>query len=220
MIELRDVTKVFGRESEVRALDGVHLSVREGDYLSIMGRSGSGKSTLLNVIGMLDSPSSGAYLWDGIDTMRLSERAKDKKRAEAIGFVFQQFRLFSRRSALENVMAAYSFLPAPPNDGSDLARAMLKQLGLDRIVDKPARLLSGGEQQRVAIARALVKEPGMLLCDEPSGNLDTSSAADVIAAIEAGLDEGTAVVVVTHDDGLAKRAKRRMRMVDGRIESI
>jgi ABC-type lipoprotein export system ATPase subunit len=222
MIELDDVHKHYrkkdggpGGAREVRALDGVSLRIGRGERVAIVGASGSGKSTLMNVLGLLDRPDSGRFRLDGDDVSALGPTAQAKLRNRKIGFVFQAFHLLPRASALENVELPLIYSDRPAIDG--LGRRALDLVGLgDRATHTPAEL-SGGQQQRVAIARALVNEPDLLLADEPTGNLDPQSAADILAAFEALSATGRTIVIVTHDPEVARRCPRRIRIEHGRI---
>jgi putative ABC transport system ATP-binding protein len=220
VLDLVGVGRVFASDPPVHALRDVDLRVAEGEYVAIVGPSGSGKSTLLNVIGLLDRPTSGDYWLDGVEVSRLSETARSAVRAERIGFVFQSFHLLPHRSALENVM--FGSLYQGISRGARLARARraLDQVGLGpRAAFRPTRL-SGGERQRVAIARALSAEPSVLLCDEPTGNLDTTNTGVVLGLLDALVEGGLTVLVITHDAGVAARAQRRVGMVDGALSEL
>jgi putative ABC transport system ATP-binding protein len=223
MIELDDVHKHYrkkdrgsAREStEVRALDGVSLRITRGERVAIVGASGSGKSTLMNVLGLLDRPDTGRYRLDDQDVSALGPAPQARLRNARIGFVFQAFHLLPRASALENVELPLIYSNRPAIDG--LGRRALDLVGLaDRASHTPAEL-SGGQQQRVAIARALVNEPDLLLADEPTGNLDAQSAADILTAFEALSATGRTIVIVTHDPEVARRCPRRIRIEQGRI---
>jgi putative ABC transport system ATP-binding protein len=218
MIELRDTSRHFQvGEQLVRALDSVSLSIQDGEYVSIMGPSGSGKSTLLNVIGLLDRPTGGEYLIDGRETTSLSDDELAHVRARKIGFIFQSFHLVPRLTAFENVELPMVLAAMPPPERRRRAEAVLASLNLmDRAHHRPDQL-SGGQRQRVAIARAMVMEPTVLLADEPTGNLDHVSGAEVLAALETLNARGITLLVVTHDDEVAARARRHVRMRDGRI---
>ncbi|MDQ4011633.1 MAG: ABC transporter ATP-binding protein [Actinomycetota bacterium] len=218
MIQLEDVTKVYRMGSvEVRALYGVDLSIDDGDLVAIMGPSGSGKTTLMNILGCLDIPTSGRYLLDGTDVSTLSDNRLAKIRSRKIGFVFQSFNLISRTSAIRNVELPLVY--AGVHDRRTRARSVLEQVGLsDREKHMPNEL-SGGQQQRVAIARALINDPTMLLADEPTGNLDTASSVDILKLLGALNDAGRTVVIITHEEEIARFAKRVVRLRDGRIES-
>jgi putative ABC transport system ATP-binding protein len=217
MIELQKVKKTYHRPTveAVRALDGVSLQIGRGEFLAVVGSSGSGKSTLMNVLGMLDSPTSGRYLFDGRDVATLAVDEQARFRNRKVGFVFQSFHLLPRTSALENVE-----LPLLYSDRSsikDLGRRALESVGLsDRIHHTPSEL-SGGQQQRVAIARALVNEPDLLLADEPTGNLDRRSALEIMAIFQALNQSGKTIVVVTHDADIAAHCTRIARIENGRI---
>jgi putative ABC transport system ATP-binding protein len=218
MIELHQISRVFqvGGE-EVRALDDVNLTIRAGEYLSLMGPSGSGKSTLLNIVGLLDRPSSGRYVLDGRDTTLLDEHEQAAVRGRKVGFVFQSFHLVPRLSAFENVELPLLLAGVAATQRRERVDAALAAMGLaDRANHRPDQL-SGGQRQRIAIARATIMRPAVLLADEPTGNLDSTSGSEVIAVLEQLCVEGLTLVVVTHDADVGRRASRRLRMVDGRI---
>jgi len=219
MIELAELSRYYQLGGEtVRALDNFSLDIQAGDYISVMGPSGSGKSTLLNQLGLLDTPSSGQYLFDGTQTTQLSEAKRAQLRNESIGFVFQSYHLIDRLTALENVELPLTLAGEPPAARHLRSRALLTELGLERFLDQRPQQLSGGQRQRVAIARAVITRPRLLLADEPTGNLDSQSGASVIDLLEQLNQEGITLVVVTHDQLLGKRAHRQLRMVDGRLE--
>ncbi|HMD46053.1 MAG TPA: ABC transporter ATP-binding protein [Acidimicrobiales bacterium] len=222
VIELLDVSKVYRTgEISVAALRGVSLSIEEGEYVAVMGPSGSGKSTLMHIVGCLDVPTTGAYRLAGEDVGAMSEAALASVRNRRIGFVFQQFNLLASLSAWRNVELplVYAGIGRPERR----ARAMesLERVGLaDRVLHRPGEL-SGGQQQRVAIARALVTDPDLLLADEPTGNLDSGSARDVLALLDELHDAGRTVVLITHDAGVAASAGRVVRIFDGLVsESV
>jgi putative ABC transport system ATP-binding protein len=217
MIQLEDVTKVYRMgKVEVRALAGVDLAIDDGELVVIMGPSGSGTSTLMNILGCLDIPTSGRYLFDGIDVSRLSGNRLAKIRSRKIGFVFQSFNLVSRTSAIRNVELPLTY--AGVRDRRSPAR-LLEQVGLgDRQKHMPNEL-SGCQQQRVAIARALINDPAILLADEPTGNLDTASSGEILKLLGGLNDAGRTVVIITHEEEVARFAKRVVRMRDGRIVS-
>jgi putative ABC transport system ATP-binding protein len=220
MIELTDLSRHFQvGEQTVKALDSVNLSIGDGEYVSIMGPSGSGKSTLLNVIGLLDRPTGGQYVLDGRETTSLTDDELAHVRARKVGFIFQSFHLVPRLTAFENVelpMVLASMQPAERRRRADAVLASLNMM--DRAHHRPDQL-SGGQRQRVAIARAMVMEPTVLLADEPTGNLDHVSGADVLAAVELLNARGITLLVVTHDEEVAARARRHVRMRDGCVVS-
>jgi putative ABC transport system ATP-binding protein len=220
VIELRDVAKVYGSgDTVVRAVDGVDLVVERGDYVAVMGASGSGKSTLMNIIGCLDLPSRGRYALDGVDTRRLDERQQALIRNRKIGFVFQSFNLIPRTTALRNVELPMAYARVRKAERRSRALRALDQVGLgDRVQHRPSEL-SGGQQQRVAIARAIATDPVLLLADEPTGALDTRSTDEVLALFDDLNADGRTVVVITHEEQVARRAKRVLHMRDGRIVS-
>ncbi|HZA15763.1 MAG TPA: ABC transporter ATP-binding protein [Pseudonocardiaceae bacterium] len=218
MIQLEDVTKVYRMGSvEVRALCGVDLTIDDGDLVAIMGPSGSGKTTLMNILGCLDIPTSGRYLLDGTDVSTLSDNRLARIRSRKIGFVFQSFNLIPRTSAIRNVELPLVYAGA--HDRRARARSVLEQVGLGEREKHMPNELSGGQQQRVAIARALINDPTMLLADEPTGNLDTASSVDILKLLGALNDAGRTVVIITHEEEIARFAKRVVRLRDGRIES-
>jgi len=218
VIEMRGIGKVYrsGR-LEVDALREVDLEVREGDFLAIVGPSGSGKSTLMNLLGCLDRPTSGTYRLTGENVAELDDDALARLRNRTIGFVFQSFNLLPRTSALENVAMPLLYGGVPRAARNARAREALERLGLGDRMDHQPSELSGGQQQRVAIARALVTQPAILLADEPTGNLDSQSGADVLALLHELNDAGTTVVLITHDADVADAAKRSVRVRDGRL---
>jgi putative ABC transport system ATP-binding protein len=217
MIEIENITKVYQMgETEVRALDGVSLKIEDGEWVAITGPSGSGKSTLMAILGCLDSPTSGSYQLDGIDVAKMRDDQLAAVRNKKIGFVFQQFNLLARTSALENV--ALPLLYASGNHQRDRAKAALQAVGLsDRMGHRPNEL-SGGQQQRVAIARALVTEPSIVLADEPTGNLDSKTGKEIVALFaELHRTRGLTVIFVTHDPTIAANAQRVIHIQDGQV---
>jgi putative ABC transport system ATP-binding protein len=218
VIELSGVTKTYGADDTVvHAVAGVHLRVQRGDYVAVMGASGSGKSTLMNIIGCLDAPSTGRYLLDGIDVRRRDERQLSRIRNRKIGFVFQSFNLIPRTSALRNVELPLAYAGVPAAARRERALAALARVGLaDRTEHLPTQL-SGGQQQRVAVARAIVTDPVLLLADEPTGALDSRSSADVLDLFDELSAAGRTLLVITHEDEVARRAKRIIRMRDGLV---
>jgi putative ABC transport system ATP-binding protein len=218
MIRLENLTRTFQVGGElVRALDHVDLSIGAGEYLSIMGPSGSGKSTLLNILGLLDTPTAGAYWFDGVNTSAMSDADLATTRQQRIGFVFQSFHLVPRMTALENVELPMVLAGIAPAERSRRGRAALEGVGLASRQDHRPAQLSGGERQRVAIARAIVMEPRLLLADEPTGNLDSASGAEVVRIMEDLNARGLTLIVVTHDPAVGDRARRLLRLRDGRV---
>ena len=220
VVELRGVSRTYGSDPPVQALRSVDLTIHTGDWVAIVGPSGSGKSTLLNILGCLDRPSAGSYVIDGIDASVLSEDERASLRAQSIGFVFQTFHLLGHRTALENVMLADIYAAGDRSNRAARARAALERVKIGHRQDFLPTKLSGGEQQRVAIARALLGSPRLLLCDEPTGNLDTANTESVLALFDELADDGLTFVVITHDEGVAARARRTVRIVDGRLTAV
>ncbi len=218
MIHLDHVNRVFdvGGQS-VPALVEIDLHIGPGEYLAVMGPSGSGKSTLLNIIGLLDLPDSGRYLFEGVDTTHMSDAAQAELRSHRIGFVFQSFHLIARMTAAQNVELPLTLAGVAAAERARRVAAALRSLGLSDRADHRPDQLSGGQRQRVAIARAIVVRPAVLLADEPTGNLDSRSGADVVAALETLNGSGITLIVVTHDPALGARARRLLRMHDGAI---
>ncbi|WP_372015594.1 ABC transporter ATP-binding protein [Pseudoxanthomonas sp. 10H] len=219
VIHTTGLGKVYspGSEAEVVALRGVDLSVMPGEFIAIMGPSGSGKSTLMNLIGCLDTPSSGQYLCDGVDVATLDAEELAALRRDKIGFVFQGFHLLPRMSALDNVAMPLGYARVPPGDRRDRARAALEAVGLGARVDHRPNELSGGQQQRVAIARALINNPPVLLADEPTGALDSRTGEEILALFKRLRDDGHTVVLITHDAHVAAHADRVCVMRDGEL---
>ncbi|MGA4541052.1 ABC transporter ATP-binding protein [Uniformispora flossi] len=218
MIALHGVTKSYGEgDGAVHALRGVDLVVERGDYVAVMGSSGSGKSTLMNIVGCLDVPTAGRYLLDGLDVGVMDERRLSLVRSRRIGFVFQSFNLIPRTSALANVAMPLAYAGVRARERRTRALAALAHVGLADRVDHHPNELSGGQQQRVAVARALVTAPALLLADEPTGNLDSHSTDEVLGIIDRLNNAGRTVVVITHESEVAARAKRVLRLVDGRV---
>jgi putative ABC transport system ATP-binding protein len=218
LLETRDLIKdyVLGGET-VHAVNGVSLSITRGEFVAIMGASGSGKSTFMNMIGCLDVPSSGTLMLDGIDTKTLSSDELAEIRNSKIGFVFQQFNLLARTSALDNVAVPLIYAGVGRTERLERAKTTLEAMGLaDRLLNSPAKL-SGGQQQRVAIARALVTNPLMLLADEPTGALDTQTSEDIMGIFQKLNDDGITVILVTHEPDIAEYAARRILFRDGKV---
>jgi putative ABC transport system ATP-binding protein len=218
--ELRGIGRVYGSDPPVEALRGVDLTIHEGSWMAIVGPSGSGKSTLLSILGCLDRPTAGAYLFDGVDAAGLSDGERTALRARAIGFVFQSFHLLGHRTALENVMLAELYGGADRDGRERRALRALERVGMEKRRDSVPTRLSGGEQQRVAIARALLGPPRLLLCDEPTGNLDSANTESLLSLFDLLANEGLTLVVVTHDDDVAAHASRIVRIVDGCLSEV
>jgi putative ABC transport system ATP-binding protein len=221
VIVVEDVRRTYQLTDDlaVHALDGVSLRIETGELVAIMGSSGSGKSTLMNMLGCLDQPTSGRYLLDGVDVRDMDEDEQSDLRNRKIGFVFQAFNLVPRTSALANVELPLSYAGIPRAQRRARALAALDAVGMGARVDHLPSELSGGQQQRVAVARAIVTNPSLVLADEPTGNLDSRSTRDVLAIFERLNAEGRTVVLITHEDEVAARARRVIRLADGRILS-
>ncbi|MFC7530718.1 ABC transporter ATP-binding protein [Actinoplanes sp. GCM10030250] len=219
VLHLDRVGRVHPGPPAVTALHDATLVVERGDYLAVVGPSGSGKSTLLNLLGLLDRPTSGVYRLDGIDVAGLSERDRTALRGGRIGFVFQSFHLLAHRTAVENVMLAQVYNGAPRRDRRRLALTALGRVGVGHRAFAMPTTMSGGERQRVAIARALVNEPAILLCDEPTGNLDSATSQRLMELFDELHAAGLTIVVITHDAAVAGRARRLVRIVDGTLIS-
>ncbi|NVK43123.1 MAG: ABC transporter ATP-binding protein [Oceanospirillaceae bacterium] len=218
MIRLEAVCRTYRLgDQPVKALDRVDLDIDAGAYVSVMGPSGSGKSTLLNVIGLLDTPDSGRYQLEGREMTCLDEEARAAERNRRIGFVFQAYHLIDRLSARENIELPLVLAGMAPSERRPLVDDIVDRLGLTERAGHLPRQLSGGQRQRVAIARAVIRKPALLLADEPTGNLDSHSGAEVIELLEELNDQGITLLVVTHDPNIGRRAGRRLRMEDGRI---
>lgn len=220
LLELIDVSKVFPTIPPVHALSAVNLRIMAGEYVAIVGQSGSGKSTLLNVLGCLDRHNSGQYLFDGIDTVELSDAQRAALRGSRIGFVFQAFHLLAHRTVLENVMLGELYLATPRSQRRRRALDALAQVDMTHRVSFLPTRLSGGERQRVAIARALMGDPDVLLCDEPTGNLDTHNTGLMLDLLDALVARGITVLVITHENFVAERSDRRVRIEDGVVTEL
>ena len=219
LVELRDVYKIYGegRESEVRALDGVSLTIGKGEFVAVVGQSGSGKSTMMNVLGCLDIPTRGDYFLDGVDVRELSDKELSRIRNKQIGFIFQQYNLIQNLTVLENVELPLIYQGIDPIDRRELAMEALGRVGLaDRAQHKPTQM-SGGQQQRVAIARAISTHPPIIMADEPTGALDSRTGHEVLGFLQQLNKEGSTVILITHDNGIAATARRVVRIADGKI---
>lgn len=220
MIRVEGLTRRYRMgDAEVAALAGVDLDIAAGEFVALMGPSGSGKSTFLNLLGCLDTPSSGQYWLGGEAVAGLDDERLAQVRNRAIGFIFQSFHLLPRLSALDNVLLPLRFAQAEDAQAPDRARALLERLGLGHRIGHRPLELSGGQRQRVAIARSLINRPRILLADEPTGNLDSRTTAEILDLLGELHGEGQTIVLVTHEDEVAQRAQRVVRMRDGRIES-
>jgi putative ABC transport system ATP-binding protein len=221
LIRLSGITKTYGSgQAAFQALKGIDLAIEAGDFVAIMGPSGSGKSTAMNILGCLDTPTSGSYEFEGVKVEQLTRNERALLRRNYLGFVFQGFNLLSRTTALENVELPLIYRGEPLAQRHAAARAALKQVGLEGWEHHTPAELSGGQQQRVAIARAIVTRPVVLLADEPTGNLDTHTGEEIMDLISAlNRDQGITVLMVTHEPDMAAHAKRVIRFVDGRVDS-
>ncbi len=218
MIQLSEAKKIYGTgESTVHALSGISLNIQKGEFVAITGKSGCGKTTLLNIIGLLDNLTEGNYALSGQDVCHLSDKAKARLRFQTFGYIFQSFNLLSSHTVAENVALPLGYAGVPKQERLARAAEMLRKVGLlDKMKAYPNEL-SGGQQQRVAIARALINHPPIILADEPTGNLDSRSSAQIMDILAELADEGATLLLVTHDAGVARRAGRRVRMEDGGI---
>ena len=219
LIELRNVYKIYseGLESEVRALDGVSLEIERGEFVAIVGQSGSGKSTMMNVLGCLDIPTRGDYFLNGTDVRELTDKELSRIRNKEIGFIFQQYNLIQDLTVLENVELPLVYQGVSADDRREMALAALERVGLaERVKHRPTQM-SGGQQQRVAIARAIAANPSIVMADEPTGALDSRTGREVLGFLQKLNAEGDTVVLITHDNSIAVKAKRIVRLQDGSI---
>lgn len=217
VVELEGVSRTFAGSPPVEAVRDANLSVASGDYVAIVGPSGSGKSTLLHILGCLDTPTSGTYRLLGRDTGKLSDGLRTSLRGSEIGFVFQAFHLLPYRSVLENVMAGLVYNRTPRRERKQRAQEALERVGLAHRIGFTPRKLSGGERQRVAIARAIAAQPTLLLCDEPTGNLDTKTTISLLDLFDELRTDGLTLMVITHEERVSQRADRRIEMIDGAL---
>ncbi|HOX36665.1 MAG TPA: ABC transporter ATP-binding protein [Candidatus Brocadiia bacterium] len=219
LIRLESLWKIYRYGSvDVKALRGVNVSIREGEYVSIMGHSGSGKSTMLNILGCLDKPSQGSYWLDGQDVAKMEDDELSEIRCSTIGFIFQSFNLVPQLDVIENIQVPLYYAGWPEDESRGRAMEMAEKVGLaDRIDHKPTQL-SGGQQQRVAIARALASDPLLILADEPTGNLDTSTSREVLEILDGLSAEGVTLILVTHDPEVARHTQRVLYLVDGNFQ--
>ena len=219
LVTLKNVYKIYGEglESEVRALDGVSLDIERGEFVAIVGQSGSGKSTMMNVLGCLDIPTRGDYFLDGTDVRELTDKELSHIRNRQIGFIFQQYNLIQSLTVLENVELPLIYQGIKADDRYDMAMEALERVGLaNRVKHKPTEM-SGGQQQRVAIARAIATRPPIIMADEPTGALDSHTGLEVLGFLQQLNKEGTTVILITHDNGIAATARRVVRLADGKI---
>ena len=220
IIRLEDIHRIYRvGNQEVRALDGVSLSVYKNEYVAIMGPSGSGKSTLMNILGCLDSPSSGKYVLNGLDVSEMEDGELADVRNREIGFVFQSFNLLPRYNALENVALPMVYAGVPAKERKERAAAALESVALSERMEHRPNELSGGQKQRVALARALINNPSIILADEPTGNLDTHTSIEIMRLFDDIYSRGNTVIVVTHEEDIAAYAHRIIRLRDGKVES-
>jgi len=218
---LENISKTYGKEDlTVKALDSINLDIYKGDYLAVMGASGSGKSTAMNIIGCLDRPSEGVYKLNGIPVENLSDDELAEIRNQKLGFVFQQFHLLSDATALENVILPMIYAGIEPEQRLERGKNALKKVGLSERLNNRPNQLSGGQQQRVAIARAIINNPAILLADEPTGALDSKTTEDVLDLFDKLHESGITIVLVTHEDEVANRAKKIAKFKDGRIVEL
>jgi len=219
MINIKDIEKTYIKTSvETRVLSGITFSIQRGEYVAIMGKSGSGKSTLMNIIGCLDKPTKGQFELNNIDVLQLDDDALSLLRNEKFGFVFQQFFLLERTTAIDNVLLPLIYTDKYPANAIQRARKLLANVGLENRTEYFANELSGGEQQRVAIARSLINNPDVILADEPTGNLDSESTAGILEIFSLLHKEGRTIIVVTHDPTVAEHAQRMLELKDGQIK--
>ena len=218
LIEIKDVYKIYNPgENEVRALDGVSLTVDRGEFIAIVGQSGSGKSTLMNMLGLLDVCTSGSYMLDGVDVSTMKDDELSSIRNEEIGFIFQGFNLIPSLTAQANVELPLVYRGVKAAQRKELSTSALKRVGLEKRMNHLPNQMSGGQQQRVAIARAVAAKPPVILADEPTGNLDTASGKEVMRILHELHEEGRTVILITHDNGIADEAERVIRIQDGKI---
>ncbi len=220
VIRISGIRKIYKPgNQQVRALDGVDMVIRKNEYVAIMGPSGSGKSTMMNILGCLDTPTEGSYILNGTDVSKMEDSALAQVRNREIGFVFQSFNLLPKYSAVENVALPLIYAGHSKDEREKMAREALELVGLGERMDHKPSELSGGQRQRVAIARALINSPSIILADEPTGNLDTKTSVDIMNLFEQIHNNGNTVIVVTHEEDIARYAKRIIRLRDGKIES-
>lgn len=219
LVEIQDISKIYNPgENEVRALDHISLTIQKGEFVAIIGQSGSGKSTLMNMIGCLDVPTEGTYILNGQNVSKLSDNELSDIRNQEIGFIFQGFNLIANLTAQENVELPLIYRGVPKKERHELSVAALKKVGLAHRMDHRPSEMSGGQQQRVAIARAIAQAPPVILADEPTGNLDSASSMEILDILKQLHAGNRTVILITHDNDIAKQAKRVIRIKDGKIE--
>ena len=218
LIQLSDIRKsYFSADVETPVLHGINVTIYKGEFVAIMGQSGSGKSTLMNILGCLDTPTSGSYMLNGKETAKLNDNELAKVRNETIGFVFQGFNLLKRMPLIDNVSLPLLYAGVPMHEARRRGAEKLAQTGLGAFTKRLPNQISGGQQQRVAISRALVCEPALILADEPTGNLDTTTSSEIMSLFTRLNDEGMSILIVTHEPDVAKYAKRLVRLKDGLV---
>ncbi len=214
------LSRTFVGPPPVAALQPCDFEIRRGEFVAVTGMSGSGKTTLLSLLGLLDAPTSGRYFLDGIDTAVMTDRQRSSVRAFRIGFVFQAFHLLGYRSVLDNVELGLLYQGVGRSDRKKRALAVIEDVGLSSRINAPCAVLSGGEKQRVAIARSLVREPALILCDEPTGNLDKATTSQILGLLDGLHARGLTIVMITHDVAIARRASRRLSISDGTVTEV
>ncbi|MBU3839890.1 MAG: ABC transporter ATP-binding protein [Candidatus Ruminococcus intestinipullorum] len=219
LIKVEDIHKIYNPgENEVRALDGINLDIQTGELVAIIGHSGSGKSTLMNMLGCLDTPTSGCYYLNGQDVSQLNDNELSDIRNKYIGFIFQGFNLIQNLDAIRNVELPLVYRGIPKKMRREIAIEALKKVGLEKRMNHRPNELSGGQQQRVAVARAIAAKPPIILADEPTGNLDSSSTTEIMGILKELHQSGRTVIIITHDDDIANQADRVIRIMDGKIQ--
>ena len=217
VVKCKNLVKIYRTADNFRALDGVSLHIKQGEFVSVMGPSGCGKSTLLNILGLLDEPNQGEYFLNGVPTADMTDNVRSKTRRENIGFIFQSFNLLPKLSVLENIALPIRYADAPRKDILPRARELAARVGLESKINSTPLQLSGGQCQRVACARALVNRPSLILADEPTGNLDSKASKDILDLLLSLNQNGMTIIMVTHDPKIAESTHRLIRMKDGKI---